>query len=457
LTAFIRNLNIETIYIDPSASSFIQECRQQGMNKIQPANNSVLDGIRFVTSLLDNGTLKICSSCLNTIREFQSYVWDDKATLKGEDKPMKTNDHCFIAGTMITTNRGQVPIERVTLNDKVLTRLGYKDVLLTHDHLTEVKEYNILGNAFTCTPEHKFFTANRGFIECRDLIHSDIILINKPKELERWPLLSSTVLNTETTPKVKTILIQNIIDSIKPTPLKDMVTSIETFTSYTMEKYLQNVMFITSTEIPKTMILATSDYYQQKNIIDIIQIILQNSRNKQEEIIPKESDHLTKNGIEARRGELGTERTLKELQRILSLNNITANSAGKSSSSSLTEQSDFVRISVKVNGEETLALIMRLESVFNAEKNLLVTNTQSKSYVLKNAPGHIEKVYNLTVDSIPEFFANNILVHNCLDSVRYACMHFFNGTGSMTPQDLNTRYRKALGLDDSMPAFFRSY
>jgi len=93
LTAFIRNLNIETIYIDPSAASFIQECRQQGMNKIQPANNSVLDGIRFVTSLLDNGTLKICSSCLNTIREFQSYVWDDKATLKGEDKPMKTNDH----------------------------------------------------------------------------------------------------------------------------------------------------------------------------------------------------------------------------------------------------------------------------------------------------------------------------------------------------------------------------
>lgn len=33
-----------------------------------------------------------------------------------------------------------------------------------------------------------------------------------------------------------------------------------------------------------------------------------------------------------------------------------------------------------------------------------------------------EAVYNLTVDGMPEYFANGILVHNC-DTMRYAVAH----------------------------------
>jgi hypothetical protein len=32
-----------------------------------------------------------------TIREYQSYVWDAKAQFRGEDKPLKANDHCMDA------------------------------------------------------------------------------------------------------------------------------------------------------------------------------------------------------------------------------------------------------------------------------------------------------------------------------------------------------------------------
>jgi phage terminase large subunit len=93
LQNFIGDKHIKAIYIDPSAASFIQECRRQGIYNIRTADNRVLDGIRHTTNLLANGTLKICSECTGLIREFQSYVWDDKAAMRGVDKPQKDNDH----------------------------------------------------------------------------------------------------------------------------------------------------------------------------------------------------------------------------------------------------------------------------------------------------------------------------------------------------------------------------
>jgi hypothetical protein len=35
--------------------------------------------------------------CLNTFREFFSYIWDDKALQRGEDKPVKIMDHAMDA------------------------------------------------------------------------------------------------------------------------------------------------------------------------------------------------------------------------------------------------------------------------------------------------------------------------------------------------------------------------
>jgi phage terminase large subunit len=36
-------------------------------------------------------------SCTNTINEFGIYVWDPKAAARGEDAPLKDNDHCLDA------------------------------------------------------------------------------------------------------------------------------------------------------------------------------------------------------------------------------------------------------------------------------------------------------------------------------------------------------------------------
>jgi len=90
---FIRGYNVKRIYIDPSAASFKQELRRNGIFNVTDAINDVIPGIRFVGQLISNGTLKICSNCVETIKEFSNYLWDSKASERGEDKPIKKNDH----------------------------------------------------------------------------------------------------------------------------------------------------------------------------------------------------------------------------------------------------------------------------------------------------------------------------------------------------------------------------
>lgn len=81
-------------YIDPSAASFEVECKRNKMPTTQ-AKNDVLDGIRYVSSLLSNGDLAICKDCVNLRKEIESYVWDPKSVKLGEDKPLKQKDHAL--------------------------------------------------------------------------------------------------------------------------------------------------------------------------------------------------------------------------------------------------------------------------------------------------------------------------------------------------------------------------
>ena len=78
--------------IDPSAASFIAQLHRDGLSPVG-ANNEVLDGIRLVSTLLAAGKLKVHRSCTALITELPAYVWDDQAALKGEDKPVKIDDH----------------------------------------------------------------------------------------------------------------------------------------------------------------------------------------------------------------------------------------------------------------------------------------------------------------------------------------------------------------------------
>jgi hypothetical protein len=54
------------------------------------------------------------NSCPNLKAEFASYVWDEKASLRGEDKPKKENDHALDALRYIMMNFSEGPSGLIT-------------------------------------------------------------------------------------------------------------------------------------------------------------------------------------------------------------------------------------------------------------------------------------------------------------------------------------------------------
>lgn len=92
---FLGDIVPRNIYLDPSASSFKTELKNKGFNQVRDADNNVINGIRLVAKFLNTGRFFIDRSCMDTRKEFASYVWDEKAQEKGEDKPVKQSDHAM--------------------------------------------------------------------------------------------------------------------------------------------------------------------------------------------------------------------------------------------------------------------------------------------------------------------------------------------------------------------------
>lgn len=83
----------EWVAVDPSAASFKLQLFRDGVSNVVNAKNDVLDGIRTVGSLLATGKLVVHESCKGLIDEIGGYSWDPVAAERGEDKPLKVDDH----------------------------------------------------------------------------------------------------------------------------------------------------------------------------------------------------------------------------------------------------------------------------------------------------------------------------------------------------------------------------
>ena len=96
MIAWLDGIQPVRVVLDPAAASFKVQLERYGL-RVKKARNDVLDGIRFVSSLLLQQEIFFDRSCVNTIKEFSSYIWDAKAAERGEDKPVKVFDHAMDA------------------------------------------------------------------------------------------------------------------------------------------------------------------------------------------------------------------------------------------------------------------------------------------------------------------------------------------------------------------------
>lgn len=80
------------IAYDHASATFGLQLHHDGHVNVMRAHKAVLPGIRTVEALLGVGKLVVSSACKHLIEKLPGYVWDEKATERGETAPIKAND-----------------------------------------------------------------------------------------------------------------------------------------------------------------------------------------------------------------------------------------------------------------------------------------------------------------------------------------------------------------------------
>lgn len=432
--AFLEPYAIKNIYIDPSAEAFQQELQRRGRH-VTHANNDVFNGIQYMTNSVRNGSCVICSECTNLIKEIEGYVWDPSEAKKGYDEPLKKDDHaCFVKDTLIDGK----PIQNYEKGDEIYTRFGKRKILEKISRFSFCFEYEIAGRKISCTPDHLFFTVQNGWKKAENLIQSDILITRKEcKKWENWekPLSSNS--------KEKNIDdIQMLQMNLrKPILNAEEDISIVICGNKPMDQYPRDTIFITSTETPLIMIYPISNAFLPSNIQNDIQMILK-------EAFQTNAGKLLLIGIDLRLGGIGTNNKLLNTNLEFSPHrNIFVCNAELALQVPSNLSSNFVQISVNLNGEEKLELIMSLETVRLVANNFKLINLRKENTALDHVPKKElgkKKVYNLQIDQDEEYFSENILVHNC-DALRYAIASHkivaqYQGSGHSSSNYMQNRF-----------------
>lgn len=111
----LGGLRPEVIAVDPSAASFVAAARGAGLPVVL-ARNEVLDGIRTVGGLLAGGRLRfVRGAAPNVVASIEGYVWDGAAAARGQDSPLKRDDHGadalrYALHTVLGQRRGSVVV-----------------------------------------------------------------------------------------------------------------------------------------------------------------------------------------------------------------------------------------------------------------------------------------------------------------------------------------------------------
>ena len=105
----------EWIRVDPAARDFREQLFYDGVENVAKAFNRVVPGIRTVSSLFATERLMVSEECPNLIDEIPSYVWDPKATERGEEAPVKEfDDFCdalrYVTHSTVGDWRDLIPV-----------------------------------------------------------------------------------------------------------------------------------------------------------------------------------------------------------------------------------------------------------------------------------------------------------------------------------------------------------
>jgi hypothetical protein len=356
----------------------------------------------------------------------------DEIDEKPKDAP-PPEDHCLIAGTLITTERGDVPIEQVTASDRVLTRRGWQSVSSSGMTARNADVYDVLfsdGKRITGTAGHPVYVAGKGFIRIDALgMGDDIMMVCQTPNQNPSYSMELPIADTQTQ---KTLQTERTIDA--PVRILEKGTPTTTATCGLPPMALSQRDFI-STMLTGTRSIMTSLISNASRLVSICPCTLvSGAQQRQGKSTCQVFGNLPQNGINPKQAGSGTGQT----QRNAALVNggrlkYPATTAAKSFY--VVDRTNLTTALAPVNNVLVglVAWITSKRLAFNAGslsfptrttrlnaalKSVALKDPGIRAHVLRVTPSGKADVYNLTVDTVPEFFANGVLVHNCADTLR---------------------------------------
>ena len=433
---------VRAFYVDPSAAGLAAEMQQAGLTVIA-ANNSVAEGIQTVKARLARAgdgkpRLFVSPECANLLAELESYVWrEGRGGLR--DEPVKENDHaCLVAGTLIATRRGAVPIEYINVGDYVITRQGWQRVLWAGQTVSSASVITAFfsdGSRLTGTPTHPVYVEGKGYTDLRALRYGDIIETQPLQEVSLCQSAPAPQWMRWNTEALSIGAIQTL--SGGPTACTTRPTAYIVSAAWDGFTKRYGKMLMELSRMIATFTTATATRLITLLIILLACLGVTTWRNMARHLPRKSGSNYGRewrkpvtrllSGIGPRKGGHGIKRwgfclgrTVNQLRVRVSI------AVSLMKLWQVMGRTAFALISAEPPRGARVAWITRTEPVRSAERHSRPTSTATSViapvYVV-NVQDERENadVYNLVVDVAPEFYANGILVHNC-DALRYALM-----------------------------------
>lgn len=428
----LRPWNLKVI-ADSADPRLIQEIHNGGIKiyPVEKGQGSVNAGIDKMQGM----EIFITRRSYNLQREFRNYVWAKDKDGNYINEPEDHDNHCFVGETMIETLSGRKRIDSIKVGEYVLTSDGYRKVSKFFDNgYKRILHIRLIFSNFIvdikATPEHKFKTKN-GWKQLKDLTETDVLYTCKS-------LMGKNIVYTT----------ENDISLVER---KDFT---EKCGNTSMEIYQKDTMSTTKTKTHGIMKLATLSLlrctpicgFMRKNKMRMKKYLHNVERTWLKQV------NMPLGGMAQKKAGNGIASTLKNNLQTQSQRSSSVNGAERRFLQCRMELTDSVQISASLHTDITQELTTKHGNANGAVENLLQTNTVEHGTVAKVAAEsilqaseikkieiiseNIASVYDLEVEDMHEFFANGVLVHNCIDAARYYVLGELLGK-IMKPKDIS--------------------
>lgn len=396
------------IFADCAEPKSIQDIIDGGFNvtacdKDAPVKS---DKLKFQIQWMQGWKFFVTKDSLNLIEELRNYTWSKDRDGNLLNQPIDKFNHCFTGDTLVMTDNGMVRIDHIVPGMQVATSDGYHKVIhLWKNGYKKICDITLKFTNFEVrmkvTPNHKI-KVGKEWKKVSELKPGDRL----------WRLKSSMERHTTSTE----------VRDISP---RAGAGCTGLYGNTTTERFLQGIKYTIRMAIRRIMTLATLSVFHSQNILKcIVRRLLQEQHQTNQSSTLRRLDIWHPSGTGQRREESGIDCTQWEKES--DLRNAPANVVERLSCPHI-QTRNSAQTTASQNGEETTTLMMSQESASSVEKNSVPIDI-AKQYVVEALvlqsivinEEKTEEVFDLLVDGQHEYFANGILVHNCLDALRYA-------------------------------------